>query len=75
MNDKGEPVGASDAARLLVDLPNKIRDTLGLVVPVRAVTKKGKTLLEIAVASSPPAISYKGEYHFRSTHCRPNARS
>ena len=30
MNDKGEPVGARDADRLLIDLPNKIRDTLGL---------------------------------------------
>lgn len=66
MNDKGEPVGAQDAHRLLVDLPNKIRDTLGLVVPVREVTKKGKTLVEIDVAPSLPPISYKGEYHFRS---------
>ena len=66
MSDKGEPVGAPDADRLLVDLPNKIRDVLGLVVPVRAITKRGKTLVEIEVAPSPPAISYKGEYHFRS---------
>jgi ATP-dependent DNA helicase RecG len=66
MNDKGEPVGAQDADRLLVDLPNKIRDTLGLVVPVRAVTKKGRPLVEIEVPPSPPPISYKGEYHFRS---------
>lgn len=66
MNDRGEPVGAPDADRLLVDLPNKVRDTLGLVVPVRAVTKKGKTLVEVEVAPSLPPISYKGEYHFRS---------
>jgi ATP-dependent DNA helicase RecG len=30
-NDQGDPVGAPDAERLLVDLPNKIRDTLGIV--------------------------------------------
>ncbi|HEY6727419.1 MAG TPA: RNA-binding domain-containing protein [Polyangiaceae bacterium] len=48
MNDKGEPVGADDADRLLVDLPNKIRDMLGIVVPVRALTKKGKDLVEIS---------------------------
>lgn len=65
-NDKGEPVGAPDARRLLVDLPNKIRDTLGLVVPVRAVRKNGKTLVEIEVEASPTPISYRGEYHFRS---------
>jgi ATP-dependent DNA helicase RecG len=66
MNDKGEPVGSPDADRLLVDLPNKIRDTLGLVVPVRAVTKKAKPLVEIEVEASLTPISYKGEYHFRS---------
>lgn len=66
VNDAGEPVGAKDAQRLLVELPNKIRDALGLVVPVRAVTKKRKTLVEIEVAPSLPPISYKGEYHLRS---------
>jgi hypothetical protein len=29
VNDKGESVGAPDVDRLLVELPNKIRDTLG----------------------------------------------
>lgn len=66
VNDKGEPVGAPDADRLLVDLPNKIQGTLGLVVPVRMVTKKGKRLVAIEVPPSLPPISYKGEYHFRS---------
>jgi ATP-dependent DNA helicase RecG len=66
MNDAGEPVGVPDAGRLLIDLPNKIRDTLGLVVPVRVVNRKGKELVEIEVGPSLPPISYKGEYHFRS---------
>ncbi|MBX7117133.1 MAG: hypothetical protein K1X64_22645 [Myxococcaceae bacterium] len=66
MNDKGEPVGTADVDRPLVDLPNKIRGTLGLVVPVRAVTKKGKLVIEIEVDASVTPISYKGEYHLRS---------
>ncbi len=41
---QGRAHGAKDADRLLVDLPNKIRDTLGLVAPVRAVSRKGNTL-------------------------------
>jgi len=56
-NDKGEPVGAPDAKRLLVDLPNKIRDTLGPVVAVRALTSTGKTLVEIDVEASPTPIT------------------
>lgn len=59
-------MGTPDAQRLLVDLPSKIRDTLGIVVPVRAVKAKGKTLVEIAVEPSPTPISYRGEYHVRS---------
>ena len=45
-NDEGVAVGATDAERLLVDLPNKIRDTLGIIPPVRAVDAKGKMLVE-----------------------------
>lgn len=64
-NDEGVAVGAPDAERLLVDLPNKIRDTLGIIPPVRAVDAKGKMLFEIEVEPSPTPISYRGEYHFR----------
>jgi len=65
-NDKGVPIGAADADRLLVDLPNKIRDTLGIIPPVRAVEAEGRMLVEIEVEPSPTPISYRGEYHFRS---------
>ena len=34
MNDKGAVVGLPDAAKLLEDLPNKVRDLLGLVAEV-----------------------------------------
>ena len=64
-NDEGVAVGATDAERLLVDLPNKIRDTLRIIPPVRAVDAKGKMLVEIEVEPSPTPISYRGEYHFR----------
>jgi ATP-dependent DNA helicase RecG len=33
-NDRGAVVGLADAARLLEDIPNKVRDILGMVVPV-----------------------------------------
>ncbi|MFM8408850.1 MAG: helix-turn-helix domain-containing protein, partial [Alphaproteobacteria bacterium] len=66
MNDDGDPVGAQDADRLLVGLPNKIRDMLGLVVPVRSISRRGKPLVEIEVDASVTPISYKGEYHYRS---------
>jgi ATP-dependent DNA helicase RecG len=65
-NDRGEPIGVSDATRLLVDLPNKIRDLLGIVVPVRLREEQGHSLIEIEVEPHPTPISYRGEYHIRS---------
>ena len=65
-NDKGEPVGVSHAEKLLEDLPNKIRDVLGVMADVRLVRLSGKELIEIHVDSYLSPISYKGEYHYRS---------
>jgi ATP-dependent DNA helicase RecG len=65
-SDKGKAVGVADAKKLLVDLPNKIRDVLGIVADVRLVKDHGKELVEIRVEPYPNPISYKGEYHVRS---------
>jgi ATP-dependent DNA helicase RecG len=65
-NDRGEAVGVADAARLLEEIPNKVRDLLGIMVGVNLRREKGKELLEIVVEPYPSPISYKGEYHYRS---------
>ncbi len=65
-NDKGEAVGVSNARRLLEELPNKIRDVLGIMADVRLVKEADKELVEIRVEPYPSPISYKGEYHYRS---------
>ena len=33
-NDRGQPVGVANAARLLEEIPNKVRDVLGIMVAV-----------------------------------------
>ena len=65
-NDRGVVVGLTDAARLLEDIPNKVRDILGMVVPVNLHHDDAKEWLEIVVDPYPSPISYKGEYHYRS---------
>ncbi|MDZ4740148.1 MAG: ATP-binding protein, partial [Alphaproteobacteria bacterium] len=40
-NDKGVVVGVTDAEKLLVDLPNKVRDVLGIMVAVNLVEVRG----------------------------------
>jgi ATP-dependent DNA helicase RecG len=66
MDDRGVVKGVAQAQRLLDELPNKIRDILGVMADVRLVKKAGKELVEIKVAAYPSPISYKGEYWFRS---------
>jgi len=65
-NDKGVVVGLPDATKLLVDIPNKIRDILGIMADVNLRDEGGKDYLEIRVEPYPYPVSYKGEYHYRS---------
>ncbi len=65
-DDSGRLVGLADAAKLLEDLPNKIRDILGIVPEVDRLTENGKDYLRITVQPYPNPISYKGQYHVRS---------
>ena len=65
-NDKGEIVGLPNAAKLLEDLPNKIRDVLGILVEVDLRQESGGEFLEITVEPYPNPISYRGHYFMRS---------
>jgi predicted HTH transcriptional regulator len=65
-NERGVVVGVPNAARLLVDIPNKVRDTLGIVVEVNLHEEGGKEWLDIVVEPHPNPVSYTGEYHVRS---------
>lgn len=65
-DDKGNAVGTGDASRLLEDLPNKVRDTLGIIASVYLVIENEKELVEVRVDPYPSPISYKGEYYCRS---------
>ena len=64
--DNGTPVGVSKPAKLLEDIPNKIRDVLGVVADVGLVNEGEAQLIRITVDPYPNPISYKGEYFYRS---------
>lgn len=49
-NDKGEVIGLADASRLLEELPNKMRDTLGIIADVDLLTENGKSYIRIIEA-------------------------
>lgn len=66
VRDDGTVCGVSDAKRLMEDIPNKIRDVLGIMVDVNCEKRDEKDVLEIRVASAGYPVNYKGEYHYRS---------
>ena len=66
VNDQGAVVGLPDAAKLLEDLPNKVRDLLGRVVEVNLHAQGGLQYLELVVQVYSNPISYRGHYHMRS---------
>ncbi len=65
-NDQGEAVGLKNIDKLLEDIPNKVRDVLGILIDVNLITENNLSTLHLKVAPYPYPISYKGEYHYRS---------
>ena len=66
LNDNGEVVGVADCKKLLEDIPNKIKDTVGIIADVNCLDKDGKQYIQIVVNPSSYPVSYRGEYHYRS---------
>ena len=65
-DDNGKVVGVADAKQLLEEIPNKVRDVLGIVAEVNLHQTTDGDYLEIVVEPYPNAVNYKGQYHYRS---------
>jgi len=65
-DDEGKVVGVADAKKLLEDIPNKVRDVLGIMVDVNLHTTEQGNYIEIRVDAYPNPVNYKGQYHYRS---------
>jgi ATP-dependent DNA helicase RecG len=65
-DDNGNVVNVPDYKKLLEDLPNKIRDILGIMVEVNHHEEDGKHFLEIVTPPYAVPISLRGVYYTRS---------
>ncbi len=65
-DDTGKVIGVADAKKLLEEIPNKVRDILGILVDVNLHETPNGNFLEIIVDPYPNAVNYKGQYHYRS---------
>ena len=65
-NDDGTVIGIQDSKKLMEDIPNKVRDILGIIIDVNLLSEDGKEYIEICVSSNTYPVNYRGEYHYRS---------
>lgn len=65
-DDEGRVTGLPNAKKLLEDIPNKIRDAMGIIVGVNLLTEGSREYIEIDVPAYPIGISCKGIYYYRS---------
>lgn len=66
LDDNGKPVRKDNIKKLSEDIPNKVRDVLGIMADVLVKEKDGVDYLEIKVAPYDFAVSYKSRYYYRS---------
>ncbi len=66
VDDAGKIKGVENPKRLLEDIPNKIRNKLGIIPYISVEEKEGKHIVIIKVLPSSFPISYNGKYYIRS---------
>ena len=64
--DKGKTVGVTDHKKLMDDLPNKIKNHLGITSVVNLKTEKSKHFIEIYAQPYSVAISLRGRYYIKT---------
>jgi len=65
-DNRGQFFPLKNIPKLLEDLPNKIRQQLGIIARVESVTEDGNTFIRIQVKKYAYPISYRGHYYKRS---------
>ena len=66
IDDEKRIFGVENARKLMEDIPNKIRDLLGIVVDVSLLRRQKKDVIKISVPVSDFPVAYRGEYHYRT---------
>ncbi len=65
-DDEGNIKHLANARKLLEDLPNQVKDIMGLMVDVNLHTEAEEDYIEIVVESYPFPISLRGKYYYRT---------
>ena len=66
VNDDSSVCGVDNAKKLMEDIPNKVRDVLGIVADVTLLSEQSKDYISIAVKESSMPLTYRGKYYYRT---------
>jgi len=66
IDDKGNVTHLADYAKLMEDIPNKIRNAMGITVEVNLHEESGLHFIEIITQPYSVPISLRGRYYYRS---------
>lgn len=65
-DDNGNVVGIDDSKKLMDDIPNKVRNAMGITVEVNLHEENEKHFIEIVTLPYSVPISLRGRYYYRS---------
>jgi ATP-dependent DNA helicase RecG len=65
-DDNGDVVGLENAKKLLEDIPNKIKNSMGILADVDLERENDKPFISIKVLPYYSPISYHGKYYYRT---------
>lgn len=66
VNDSKQVAGVKNAKKLLEDIPNMVKDKIGIIIDVNLLESGHKEYLQIVVPSSLYPISLRGKYYYRT---------
>ncbi len=66
VDDNAHAIGVKNIQKLIEDIPNKVRDSLGIVIDVNIEKDNAIEYIEIIIPAYPSPINYKGQYYYRS---------
>lgn len=64
--DRGNVTGINNAVKLVKEIPNKVKDTMGIIPEVKIKEENSLLYIEIKIDEYPMPISYQGKFYLRS---------
>ncbi|MDR0612582.1 MAG: ATP-binding protein [Dysgonamonadaceae bacterium] len=65
-DDVGNVIGVEDYKRLMDDIPNKIKNLIGIIAEVNLLQDNDKHFIEVVVQPYSVPVSLRGRYYYRS---------